>query len=128
MQGNLLSRRTQDRIEAYLKDPGRGRAVAADYSPMMTTMDSEMGYLDMAERDQMPENEDADVMGLHEHEETVDVLLSDMSEPWPQTDGFWKNYLSAAYFKMKTTGIRVTDHADSMVFPCILPCSYGMLW
>ena len=48
----------------------------------------------------------------------VDVVLSDMSEPWPQTEGFWKNYLTEAYFRMmNVSGIRVKDHGDSMVIP-----------
>jgi translation elongation factor EF-Tu-like GTPase len=42
-----------------------------------------------------------------------------MSEPWPQTEGFWKNYLTEAYFRMmNVSGIRVKDHGDSMVSSC----------
>ena len=71
----------------------------------------DMGYIDMAERHQLED--------LNEEEEggkTVDVVLSDMSEPWPQTEGFWKKHLTEAYFRMhNVTGIRVKDHGDSMV-------------
>ena len=46
----------------------------------------------------------------------VDVLLSDMCEPWPQTDGFWKRSLSEPYHRMcNTSGIGWRDHAGSMV-------------
>ena len=50
---------------------------------------------------------------------TVDVVLSDMSEPWQQTDGFWKRSLSDPYYRMmNTSGINTRDHAGSMVrFP-----------
>lgn len=46
----------------------------------------------------------------------VDVVLSDMSEPWDQTAGFHKKSLSDPYFRlMNTSGIAFKDHAGSMV-------------
>ncbi len=46
----------------------------------------------------------------------VDVVLSDMSEPWAQTDGFWKRSLSDPYYRMmNTSGMPFRDHAGSMV-------------
>ena len=46
----------------------------------------------------------------------VDVVLSDMSEPWDQTTGFHKKSLSDPYFRlMNTSGIAFKDHAGSMV-------------
>lgn len=51
-----------------------------------------------------------------ELERMVDVVLSDMSEPWPQTTGFWKRTLSDPYIRMmNTSGINFKDHAGSMV-------------
>ncbi|CAK7208239.1 2' O-ribose methyltransferase [Sporothrix bragantina] len=45
----------------------------------------------------------------------VDVVLSDMSEPWPQTHGFWLNTLSNPYHRMmNTSGNAFRDHAGSM--------------
>ncbi|KAL2162443.1 hypothetical protein VTH06DRAFT_7356 [Thermothelomyces fergusii] len=45
----------------------------------------------------------------------VDVVLSDMSEPWPQTHGFSVNSLSNPYLRMmNTSGIVFKDHAGSM--------------
>ncbi|ERT01873.1 hypothetical protein HMPREF1624_00167 [Sporothrix schenckii ATCC 58251] len=45
----------------------------------------------------------------------VDVVLSDMSEPWPQTYGFWLNTLSNPYHRMmNTSGNAFRDHAGSM--------------
>jgi 21S rRNA (uridine2791-2'-O)-methyltransferase len=108
MQGNFLSKATQDRIKSYLSDPSRGRAVT-DHDAMIG---EEIGYIDMAERGQNEEYEyDGAEKGI------ADVVLSDMSEPWPQTQGFWKSSLTEAYFRMmNVTGIRVKDHADSMVY------------
>jgi 23S rRNA U2552 (ribose-2'-O)-methylase RlmE/FtsJ len=46
----------------------------------------------------------------------VDVVLSDMSEPWDQTTGFYKKSLSDPYFRMQnTSGIAFKDHVGSMV-------------
>lgn len=45
----------------------------------------------------------------------VDIILSDMSEPWEQTTGFWKRTLSNPYRMMNTSGIPFKDHAGSMV-------------
>lgn len=46
----------------------------------------------------------------------VDIVLSDMSEPWEQTTGFWKKSLSNPHIRMmNTTGINFKDHAGSMV-------------
>jgi len=107
MQGNFLSKSTQDRIKVYLSDPSRGRAVT-DHDAMIG---EEVGYIDMAERNHSTESKfDGAERG------TADVVLSDMSEPWPQTQGFWKSSLTEAYFRMmNVSGIRVKDHADSMV-------------
>ncbi|KAK4191087.1 O-ribose methyltransferase [Podospora australis] len=45
----------------------------------------------------------------------VDVVLSDMSEPWPQTYGFSINSISNPYNRMmNTSGISFHDHAGSM--------------
>ncbi|KAK3956770.1 FtsJ-like methyltransferase-domain-containing protein [Pseudoneurospora amorphoporcata] len=45
----------------------------------------------------------------------VDVVLSDMSEPWPQTSGFSLKTMSNPYSRMmNTSGISFKDHAGSM--------------
>lgn len=43
------------------------------------------------------------------------VVISDMSEPWPQTSGFSIRTLSNPYRLMNTSGINFKDHAGSMV-------------
>lgn len=46
----------------------------------------------------------------------VDVVLSDMSEPWPQTTGSWVKSVSDPYRRMmNTSGVAFRDHAGSMV-------------
>jgi 21S rRNA (uridine2791-2'-O)-methyltransferase len=56
----------------------------------------------------------------------VDVVLSDMSEPWDQVTGFHKKSLSDPYFRlMNTSGIAFKDHAGSMVNAIYLECNLG---
>ena len=46
----------------------------------------------------------------------VDVVLSDMCEPWEQTSGFYKRSISNPYRRlMNTSGNNFRDHAGSMV-------------
>ena len=46
----------------------------------------------------------------------VDVVLSDMSEPWEQASGPWKRSFSDPYLRMmNTSGMPFRDHAGSMV-------------
>jgi len=48
------------------------------------------------------------------------VLLSDMSAPWPQTAGFSVKTLSNPYIRMmNTSGMSFRDHAGSMVRPTV---------
>lgn len=66
-------------------------------------VDTQISMSDRSERDQTPGK-------------TVDIVLSDMSEPWEQTDGFWKRSLSDPYYRMmNTSGINTRDHAGSIV-------------
>ncbi|KAI6263748.1 hypothetical protein MCOR27_002109 [Pyricularia oryzae] len=44
----------------------------------------------------------------------VDIVISDMSEPWPQTTGFSNNTLSNPHRMMNTSGMAFRDHAGSM--------------
>jgi 21S rRNA (uridine2791-2'-O)-methyltransferase len=65
---------------------------------------------------------DADTPAIQDNkilQRTVDVVLSDMCEPWLQTSGFWKRSLSNPYNRMmNTSGNNFRDHAGSMV--CLL--------
>jgi len=121
MQGNFLHKSTHARIKQYLSDPSRGRPTETGVGGMIG---EEIGYIDMAERDG---STDQITSGEGGERGIVDVVLSDMSEPWPQTEGFWKNYLTEAYFRMmNVSGIRVKDHGDSMVHP--LPFWSRAIW
>lgn len=135
LQGNFLSQAVQDEVKKFLRDSDRGRIkpersfVAESDEDQMTEQDLEersTSYLNLEQR----ANIEARVIGhgaalASSHgqakkdlagEKLVDVVLSDMSEPWAQTDGFWKRSLSDPYFRMmNASGNTFRDHAGSMV-------------
>jgi 21S rRNA (uridine2791-2'-O)-methyltransferase len=149
IQGNFLSPTIQAEVRAYVQDPDLGRprkevSSAADSAGLSEKEleDVERGYIDI-ERSANLEGVDAEAIGHVASEElqppskqlplkerdrqlgrVVDVVLSDMSEPWDQTTGFYKRSLSDPYSRMmNTSGITFKDHVGSMVsFHSILFC------
>jgi 21S rRNA (uridine2791-2'-O)-methyltransferase len=142
IQGNFLSPVIQDEVRAYVRDPELGRprkqTLSKDEEGLTEEDLSEIerGYIDIErhahldgagmesidqavnskEQAEMPEAK----LSLKErdmrHGRAVDVVLSDMSEPWDQTAGFYKKSLSDPYFRMmNTSGNGFRDHAGSMV-------------
>ena len=135
IQGNFLSPAVQDEVKKYLRESDRGRTrkqvslVAEDEEEQMTEGDleeSSKSYIELERRadagmseSKSPPAQRAQSDKKSEDEREggiVDVVLSDMSEPWAQTDGFWKRSLSDPYYRMmNTSGISFRDHAGSMV-------------
>ena len=129
IQGNFLSLGVQEEVKKFLRDPNRGRPKPQlfsthDSDDVIEVADLEQSYIDMERH----AAEEADVemesgrRSRRTQEEAegkcVDVVLSDMSAPWKQTQGFWKRSLSNPYFRMmNTSGINFKDHAGSMVSP-----------
>jgi 21S rRNA (uridine2791-2'-O)-methyltransferase len=137
-----LSTVIQDEVRAYVWDPELGRPrkhmTAKDQEGMSEADLDEMekGYIDI-ERQAHLEGVEAGPPGLPDKEteqaeipesklslkqrdirkgRAVDVVLSDMSEPWDQTAGFYKKSLSDPYFRMmNTSGNAFRDHAGSIV-------------
>lgn len=142
IQGNFLSPAIQDEVRAYVRDPDLGRVrrhISSEEQGGLTEEDlnkMERGYIDL-ERHAHLEGLESETIGLpgegkeqtgrpdaklslKERDErqgrAVDVVLSDMSEPWDQTAGFYKRSLSDPYFRMmNTSGNAFRDHAGSMV-------------
>ena len=142
IQGNFLSPVIQDEVRAYVRDPDLGRprkqiTSKQDEGRTEEELDEmERGYIDI-ERQAHLDGVEAGAVGqpaknkdqattsdakltLKERDirqgRAVDVVLSDMSEPWDQTAGFYKKSLSDPYFRMmNTSGNAFRDHAGSMV-------------
>lgn len=118
IQGNFLSPEIQDYVREFLRDPARGRPrVSTSFAserhlPSSAVQDPK--YLDEAHQ---PYSKDENAtVGDTESEQTVDVVLSDMSAPWVQTRGFWKRSLSNPYHRMmNTSGVSFRDHVGSIV-------------
>lgn len=137
IQGNFLSPGVQEEVKKYLRDSDRGRIrqelsmlEAEDGEASMTEDDLEetsRSYLELEKRaesagkGQEEEGKRTVRKGKESEDEErgrmVDVVLSDMSEPWAQTEGFWKRSLSDPYYRMmNTSGMSFRDHAGSMVW------------
>ncbi|KAJ5721144.1 uncharacterized protein N7483_009078 [Penicillium malachiteum] len=113
IQGNFLAPEIQAYIQDFLRNPNRGRLREASHDSGVSSLEPGVG-LDQA----LAQNKIAEEVSEEEKrtlERTVDVVLSDMSEPWLQTSGFWKRSLSNPYNRMmNTSGNNFRDHAGSM--------------
>ncbi|KAF2134534.1 FtsJ-domain-containing protein [Dothidotthia symphoricarpi CBS 119687] len=135
IQGDFLSPAIQGEVRAYVRDPELGRQRTQTISTQSDGVTEkeldvmERGYIDMERQAHLggaetaPEetNEQAADTKLTRKERdvqqgrSVDVVLSDMSEPWDQVAGFYKKSLSDPYFRMmNTSGNGFRDHAGSM--------------
>ena len=135
IQGNFLSPAVQEEVKRFLLENDRGRTkqepffIAEDGEDQMTEEDlekSSTSYLKFQKRADMAASSRTDPalqnicggeFGTGKADSgMVDVVLSDMSEPWEQTEGFWKRSLSDPYYRMmNTSGVSFRDHAGSMV-------------
>jgi 21S rRNA (uridine2791-2'-O)-methyltransferase len=132
IQGNFLSPAVQSYVQEFLRDPARGRPrnpsifrTENDQENCLTEEELEerqRGYIDREKSASMPVGELANgALSVENRSDdetknwTVDVVLSDMSEPWEQTTGFWKRSLSNPYRMMNTSGTNFRDHAGSIV-------------
>lgn len=131
IQGDFLSPDIQNEIKSFLRDPDRGRL----RRPLMFDMpdspdghldprildDAETGYIERESLEKVDEGEEQE--GGEEPpsdkahlDKSVDVVLSDMSEPWDPLDGLYKKSISNPYRRlMNTSGNTFRDHAGSMV-------------
>lgn len=150
IQGNFLSPAVQEEVKKFLKEAEQVRAKPsraldgkdADERLLEEGLDVEpTRYFESESRTEHlsgvttpPEQEP--VTGKNGNRgkpgmmngKMVDVVLSDMSEPWEQTDGFWKRSLSDPYYRMmNTSGMNFRDHAGSMVGTLTISVSVMLL-
>ncbi|KAK7908227.1 ribosomal RNA large subunit methyltransferase J [Apiospora marii] len=135
IQGNFLSPVVQSLVKDYLVEfagdraPARPAAAAAaaadsaevDSEDVASLIRDKPSYIDTERAETAwPIHYDPyeEQEGLKDEGRLVDVVLSDMSAPWPQTYGFRINTISKAYSDsrmMNTSGMPFRDHAGSMV-------------
>ncbi|KAK5056846.1 hypothetical protein LTR84_012378 [Exophiala bonariae] len=139
IQGNFLSPDVQAEIKSFLRDPDKGRlrqshpifevgsenpsptnsdlATAVD---QMKIEEEETGYLERQHSlgtavEEEGDQEKQDEAAAQHLDKTVDVVLSDMWEPWDPLDGMYKKTISNPYRRlMNTSGNAFRDHAGSM--------------
>ncbi|KAI3396275.1 hypothetical protein diail_12357 [Diaporthe ilicicola] len=112
-----IRRRERDRRERQEAD-----AVAASDSSHQVAGEGDSAEGDMVtdrpsyidQEKQATQDIEAATEALEEAGRMVDVVVSDMSEPWPQTSGFSSRTLSNPHRLMNTSGINFKDHAGSM--------------
>jgi 21S rRNA (uridine2791-2'-O)-methyltransferase len=137
LQGDFLSPEIREEVRKYVQDPMRGRArqqraqlsrVDGDEEGGLTEEELEEEGRGLVERekdaidDAFTREAAKQTDGLTQQEldvaegRVVDVVLSDMSEPWPQTSSSWIRSVSNPWFRMmNTSGMAFRDHAGSMV-------------
>ncbi|KAK2762823.1 2' O-ribose methyltransferase [Arachnomyces sp. PD_36] len=132
IQGNFLSPAVQSYVQEFLSDPARGRPRNSTIFRSENDQESELTEKELEERQRgyIDREKNASIIpgkavdgalcaeATRDNEAekwTVDVVLSDMSEPWEQTTGFWKRSLSNPYHRMmNTSGVSFRDHAGSI--------------
>ncbi|KAF2012302.1 FtsJ-domain-containing protein [Aaosphaeria arxii CBS 175.79] len=151
IQGNFLSPDIQADVRQYVQDPDLGRPRRQVTSPEHhegyseeDVEELERGYIDLerhalggieietlgqAGQEGSRQEAEESKLSLKERDKrkgrVVDVVLSDMSEPWDQTTGFHKKSLSDPYTRMmNTSGIAFKDHAGSMDL-CMAALNFG---
>lgn len=118
-QGDFTSPDIQAEIISFLRDPDRGRPRRAQvFAEAPITEDAlrelEQSYIDKERHSSAADVDDAEMDG--HNDKVVDVVLSDMWEPWEQTEGHHKRSLSNPYFRMmNTSGNAFRDHTGSIV-------------
>ncbi|KAK0644406.1 FtsJ-like methyltransferase-domain-containing protein [Cercophora newfieldiana] len=119
IQGNFLSPAVQGMVKRFLVEGVRKTQVVeeqAEGEGEEGKVEDRPSYIEMEKMAAKEEMEgDVEGEGKGKDMRLVDVVLSDMSEPWPQTHGFSINSLSNPYRRMmNTSGIPFKDHAGSM--------------
>ena len=135
IQGNFLSPAVQEEVKKFLRESNRGRIreqpsfIAEGSEYQMSEEDIEQtsrSYFELEQSTDVRTSSSSDEVAQNMYEGRpktgdlgsgmVDVILSDMSEPWEQTEGFWKRSLSDPYYRMmNVSGVNFRDHAGSMV-------------
>ncbi|OAL38507.1 hypothetical protein AYO20_02156 [Fonsecaea nubica] len=122
IQGDFLSPDIQTEIKSFLRNPDRGRlrqplTLGSSATPeggldQAVLEDEATGYLERESHEKTLEEEEQDRQHL---DKSVDVVLSDMCEPWDPLEGLYKKSISNPYRRlMNTSGNAFRDHAGSM--------------
>lgn len=127
IQGDFLSSEVREEVKKFLLDRNNGLTIQDRLLPATDEEQVDVdgvapaptrSYIDYERELDLGPTTGSGEGAQGAEKRMVDVVLSDMSEPWEQTDGFYKRSLSNPYFRMmNTSGMAFRDHAGSMVSP-----------
>ena len=111
-----MSEDVQEEVRRFVRDEARGRL----RRPTIANLEEEDRVVSESEGnvdfERGSNDEEADT---EDEDRCVDVVLSDMSEPWDLVEGHHKRTLSNPYRRlMNTSGNAFRDHVGSMVSLC----------
>lgn len=116
LQANILSKKTHDLIRlcfARHVQLNKHDELHKDHGYLQHMLEEELNHLKETEQYKEVFSEKDVSKDLERY--PIDVVLSDMYEPWPQTTGFWNNITNVAYDRMaNTSGVAIKDHLMSM--------------
>lgn len=120
LQGNFLSEEIREEVRRFVRDPGMGRVRQRGFTEGAGVTEEELagsggGILQLERQSEIErmkgEGQEGVLLkeGLSQKEldgvegRCVDVVLSDMSEPWPLVHSKWVRSVSNPYFRMQNT-------------------------
>lgn len=127
IQGNFLSKGVQDKLKMMLRVPELGRPFKNPLNdgpesqqevPLGEELSTEEPQLSYIDRDRYAIERELEGVKPEEIDSSpcVDIVLSDMCDPWPQSNGFWTRSINDPYLRMaNTSGLAVKDHGASIV-------------
>ncbi|CAK3906963.1 rRNA methyltransferase 2, mitochondrial [Lecanosticta acicola] len=127
LQGNFLSEEIREELWKFVSDPLRGRVRSRGFSNQEVSEDDleedGRGVVELSSTEGEKDGKEAAKEGEKMSQKEVDVaegrvvnvVLSDMSEPWPLVTSTWVKSVSNPYRRMlNTSGVQARDHGKSM--------------
>ncbi|KXT18771.1 hypothetical protein AC579_8262 [Pseudocercospora musae] len=127
LQGNFLSPEIREEVRKFVSDPDRGRVRRKIITEEdVTEEDLSSANQSILEMEKHAAEEERKLKEIPKEGMTqqqldlaegrvVQVVLSDMSEPWPLVTSTWVRSVSNPYYRlMNTSGIVARDHGVSM--------------
>ncbi|KAK5115464.1 hypothetical protein LTR62_001123 [Meristemomyces frigidus] len=112
IQGNFLSEEVRREVKEFVLDPAQGRVVEGGEEEAGDEIAEATAHRGRGKKTVLATAKDkADVA----EGRVVDVVLSDMCEPWPLATSTWTKSVNNPYRRMmNTSGMPFRDHAGSM--------------
>lgn len=120
IQANILSKKTQELIRLYFfkhLQLNQDDVLHKDHGYFQHVLEEELTHrADFETYREVFADENADETSNGKPNKLpIDIIISDMYEPWIQTSGFWNNLTNSAYYRMaNTSGLALKDHYQSI--------------